>query len=89
MRLRQMRNDSDNMHICANICGYAHRFALMRMAIPSVHRQQQHNDTVNDGGVSGSDDTKDNPNNNLNNTTRNLNNVELMKVTQLMMTMTI
>ena len=51
------------------------------MAIPSVHRQQQHNDTVNDGGVSGSDDTKDNPNNNLNNTTRNLNNVELMKVT--------
>ena len=77
--------------ICANICGNADMRIgdFWRMAIPSVRRQQQHNDTVNDGGVSGSDDTKDNPNNNLNNTTRNLNNVELMKVTQLMMTMTI
>ena len=49
MRLRHMRNDADNAHICGNIrdylrvCGYAHRFALMRigefwrMAIPSFH----------------------------------------------------
>ena len=49
MRLRHMQNDVDNAHICGNIrdylrvCGYAHRFALMRigefwrMAIPSFH----------------------------------------------------
>ena len=48
MRLRHMRNDADNAHMCGNIrdylrvCGYAHRFALMRigefwrMAIPTL-----------------------------------------------------